>query len=1131
MSKMQSSSLGGMSAVTSHPSELTHHWLSNLFNPSIPCPGIPDGNMQPYVRKRVALTNNLTGLTDYVLVWHPYSQKRVKVYVGQRVTDPLFPTKSMIGWDPSRSMVLDEDLSQSFLKSRLVSGSLELAVSTIPSGAFALNGRMTSTVFLAPFDPVALDPNSLTSYNTEFAKQNISAQEGLVCLALPAGKSIEFSPNQAAAGSPGSYLAGGYNYVGADASSVRWTNSDNPSKWAPILAVAQNTGFLVFDSAGIAGGDQDRGLNGQYFNGVCRLSGELMFAADYTSGTARAGTISSQVRIFYIDHTGVETVQYSTTINTSTPLDPTGRIYSSQTINEVVNLPFPVSRINVGCSLTVPGGNVDDIVPVIPSSLVLEGVESNKSNSFWPATMVSVSTMDAAATLSVTGIENHECLPNFSLSKELLAGFHTVGHLHDYELAMSYIRSGPLAQRIWTRSQYAKALELSEHEFRQDHLIKGYAFSFGDVLKGFKQGWRYVEPILKGASTIAGAFNPSFGTSIMGALGNARSIISPLIGMSADTPLQRGRKKGYCMQAFMVEKKAAAQYLGETQRTEYGGYVPLTESELEAAGISKKNLKQVWLNGKQQFTPKTKKGDMKDEKVKGLSATIINKKKIIGYCMDTKDEKFAGNGEEENGGDENEEPAAEENDEPEIVIGGPAKPKVGVNDPKKGYMPIAHAAKVHNDMHDKANRAYFSEGLTGRTIRLVNFPFLKEIEGGDAKDPKGYTAHTAMVIASDQKMMDDRGKPFTYREFRWKHADGKTDIAGFLVSDNVDESWEQSLYPFHDFPVAQFPFKYITVTATRAAENPDEFSGHSAGAALAVLFMDIPFYGAISGTYGMELDEKVHGKLPQWAKNAIPFGPIPPDAAKLKATAYEASDTFLICTSAAMGNNLLNAIMNDGQTRINILTIGDVIQSTFYDWMRQRSVKVTDTVFKNAMNKLSKEAQSNITDMYKSHPEQAKLRALREALNVKKQEGAKAKTDSSDPQRGKYEGGDVPYKQVKQLYDEMVSDDNKDDDGNLYVSYPYLEDGKKGEKYLKFVDEWNSIKRYFTSPELAAQKKHFKDKWEDKARAPLKLFTKLETWQQRLQQYKLGISKSKKKNKSKKVPVTTFRRKEIDINL
>jgi len=472
--------------------------------------------MTPSVLKQVRLTANLTNFTEAVFVVTPFATRSQKILVGSPVTHPT-TGDNVIGW--KTALQPDEDLSQKYKKKRTVSFGLDTFSSTVPSGAFAIDGRITGTTFYTNPNFALLDPTSLTAYNTDQAVQNVSVLDGIVVLGVPQGNQeyVVPQPNIIDSGGALSFSTARAHAAG---DIYQWQYPD--AHWTDRLSWLD--GATVFNTW-LGGKTQLTSAIGKI-----RVSLEVALRSIAVADPQLPAIL--RLHCQYIDDSGnyQESLAggYMPVYLIGGP-QSAGDARFSCSFSTIVDALFPIDRIMLvyDCpDSTLPVQAIDYAI------LTAECLENEGEGDYTPVTVFSVSGFSSAASLTLNYLENDEAVPNFELSQDLPVntGWKPRPNTLDQEFAVAYFREGPLAKTIWSRPNYLNMIrsgELDEASSRK-FLRMGYSMSWKDAKKYWKRAKQIARPIMKIAPALLNlAGRPEMASGI--------AAIAPIFGLSAES--------------------------------------------------------------------------------------------------------------------------------------------------------------------------------------------------------------------------------------------------------------------------------------------------------------------------------------------------------------------------------------------------------------------------------------------------------------------------------------------------------------------------------------------------------------------------------------------------------------------
>jgi len=480
--------------------EGNNEYLLSLLNPTQPA-RIPDGSTTPAVQKVIRMTQNLTGSTEYVFAYIPHSTRVNKLLAGKRVQHPGIPGKYVIGW--AQVYGLDEDPSDNYSRGRVATAMLEIFTSTIPSGSFALDGRMTATVLEGQVALQSLDPGNLTSYNSAAAVQNVAVQEGLIYRAFPDGEISPFTP----------YLVNGQSNAQTTIDTSSSTNMGVSRRFRAIsLGSAQGPWMKdpaaeIFDTVT---GAEDY-LDGLTMFGQVSIHGTLVPYFS-TAPTTAVVTVSA----WGIDASGFYYLLGSDMLLSATTAGPMAN--AAIPISCTYNFYVPIARITISNNSTQPFN-------MVIGNLTVTAHNQNDPNYNSPIYLARVAGFPSSASLTISAVENHEVVPTTEMSKEIVGERARAGHIHDLSLAMAFLRNSPDARPILTRNSFMRLIETDtlQQLTSRKHLVEAYAFTLKDA-------WNFVRrigrPLLAAAPGIlsSAGFQPA---------ANAISSVNSLIGVRA----------------------------------------------------------------------------------------------------------------------------------------------------------------------------------------------------------------------------------------------------------------------------------------------------------------------------------------------------------------------------------------------------------------------------------------------------------------------------------------------------------------------------------------------------------------------------------------------------------------------
>jgi hypothetical protein len=455
---------------------------------------IPDLDMTPHIVKHLIGVHELTGTADLTFLIASGSRWDTTI-VGTTVTSPI-TGNSVVGW--SQVLALDEELTDNYSTSRVVSAMTRIYSSTIPSGAFALNGRMTGTTLYSNIDTSELDPTRLTQYNSGHAMASVPIGDGVVCLHLPM-KTPPFS------------LRGSAPYIYDDSNVYAY---DQNAAGAPDVGQASypSTNVGIFDLS------TDPAYLG-YFRGQVRLS--LDFQGDIS---VAVDPVAFYITAKYIDDTGTLQTAASTTIygsRATTVVEVTGTatLYS----------PYPVAQILISSNATISNANAFRFDAWSPGS--------SSSSHEVPFTILHIAGIDPATRVSVNQFYNYEALPSASLSRDIharQASSSYPGELYDAE---DSLMNHPGVVPIYAGSEYTELLRNSASYTSVNSIRTHSAMGWSDVGKFARAFGRNLRRVARFTQPLWSPYLDSYSPGLGGAVSRAariHSASSPQVEINLD---------------------------------------------------------------------------------------------------------------------------------------------------------------------------------------------------------------------------------------------------------------------------------------------------------------------------------------------------------------------------------------------------------------------------------------------------------------------------------------------------------------------------------------------------------------------------------------------------------------------
>lgn len=127
---------------------------------------------RPCTVKKVTMNATLSNLQrDVLFRWVPYSDRPGNLIV--------YGLQTGVGFVPAARLQYDTDITASFTQFRPLAGSLTFKSSTLPSGAFALNGLLHSAMFSAPPEVLALTLADISGKAAEDKSNVVLAMEAV----------------------------------------------------------------------------------------------------------------------------------------------------------------------------------------------------------------------------------------------------------------------------------------------------------------------------------------------------------------------------------------------------------------------------------------------------------------------------------------------------------------------------------------------------------------------------------------------------------------------------------------------------------------------------------------------------------------------------------------------------------------------------------------------------------------------------------------------------------------------------------------------------------------------------------------------------------------------------------------
>jgi len=415
-----------------------NEYLATLLMPQRFKSPTPDLDASFEVLKPITGSNNVTGLTNLVVVNSPFSDRPTTIW-GARTTNPI-NSLPVIGW--GGIFALDDDPQANYSRCRVVSAITEVFSDTVPSGAFAINGRISAGYFMSPAPFQTMDPDSVTSYNTTGVVNNVGILDGVVSLALPARIP--------------SFLPRGSSYLNAGDSLVfEVNNTSNPS--CIILADSRPVQIHIGNST-----------FPQHWRGFI----EIDFEFAYTSTVAQANGTTATVELTHITSGGALSVTASRTFNT-TPINAGAQQIVSGTAR--LYTPYPTARISISLGAsTASAVSLMRVVARCPGS-------EDESREF-PMSIMYVSGLDAATQVCVNQHYNYECVPNAALSKDVVGRRFSGEVSADITRAYQAISYMSIIQPVMSRSNYRGATDEFLTLTSRDRLNQLYTLGWGDVV-------------------------------------------------------------------------------------------------------------------------------------------------------------------------------------------------------------------------------------------------------------------------------------------------------------------------------------------------------------------------------------------------------------------------------------------------------------------------------------------------------------------------------------------------------------------------------------------------------------------------------------------------------------------------
>jgi len=425
----------------------SNNFLTSLLVPQgVPSP-IPDLNGQPSVIKVIRGEDTLTGVTNSVIYFAPYSSAATAIH-GVRVATHPVSGLPCVGW--SGILALDDSPMGSYDENRVISYGLELYTDTLPSGAYSITGRVNGAHFSSVPSWSSLDPAAITQYNTFLSVSGVSIMDGIMALALP-----RVVPR---------FKATNYN-----ASAPTYLSTFTNERTYIMTGISQAT-----TGASTAFNFYNLDVRNPSFPDTIRGSFKVNVEVSMPSVTIGAGgTQGLDIRAQYVNAAGALTTIQSRFIRGYFASAAT----SANFIGEVsFNSPYPIARI-------VFEGNNITTVTTFNAEIEISCINQQPDEDMYN-TLIYAYGLDASSNLSINQYANFEAVPNQNLSKDIIPAAHPPEKIEDLDMALIAISKHALIRPLMSRTDYGQLLQMVSHIVNRSSLRHSYALSWEDV-KGF----------------------------------------------------------------------------------------------------------------------------------------------------------------------------------------------------------------------------------------------------------------------------------------------------------------------------------------------------------------------------------------------------------------------------------------------------------------------------------------------------------------------------------------------------------------------------------------------------------------------------------------------------------------------
>lgn len=452
-------------------------YCATLVDPLNHVTDIPDTDMTACIKKPVTLTKNV------VVPSTPTSGEILAVWLPENKTNNLW----LFVWVTAQNryvffqiVQIDQNLSSSFTRGRLISSILKVMSSTISSTSSAISGTINSIAYQEIPAISTLTYTSLAPYVRDGKSMliNQSVQEGVVALSQPTGSQ------------PFEVFDNGFAYS-TDSELVIVSNPiTDPAAWvtAPI-AMAVGPTYVVYDS--------NNSINLPIPANVFGYKKATVLVG-YTATVAAFVTFIVEYRYLQVGGDWVTVTNVLNTVAQATVLSSPGITFNT------VLLPIPntsgyleqvqvLAYTNIATTITVQTLNNATYIETCYSNYYFNGVNS-------PGVLVATQGLGPNQVLSFAGKLNYEAVPDAQLALNVNTEGPSVDTTNPFEMFMvQKFLSSPQSpwKLVWGEREYEYFIQTRFHEITDLNTIAKSA-GFGDILALLRPALPIVGGILGG---------------------------------------------------------------------------------------------------------------------------------------------------------------------------------------------------------------------------------------------------------------------------------------------------------------------------------------------------------------------------------------------------------------------------------------------------------------------------------------------------------------------------------------------------------------------------------------------------------------------------------------------------------